>query len=456
MGLAVQAPADPLLAVVDVPAGDAATGASPLAEGMFATLLAGILDGQVPAADEGAIAGPELPLRAGEPGDQDPDDPALALLASMASPQPVLAVPAVLPETGPATSQDAPPAALVPAQGPASGPPPALDASPGATSEPALPPPEGPQTAAPPPTEAAPAGAPTPAEAGPGLVVAAPVLIEGQSPIPAPGTAALPQSPGSEAASEPAATIGQGPEPPAEPLGPGQSDAPGPVHGEAAPAPGGVVRSVGNASESAPGRGGDHPGRKPDDARPLPRASANGIAHAAPNSAVGELRQPPGADAPAVQPQDAPAPADALIDLPPQVGQVATAVIERVEAGGGEARIHLEPLELGEVVIHVRTDGDEVRIDVRAERPDAARLLRDHTQDLSSLLGSRGLNLSDVNVGVGGGNAGSPFESRRHQPRPVAGDFAAVLGLDDVPSSAGLHNRLRAAYNPDGALLYRV
>jgi flagellar hook-length control protein FliK len=217
-----------------------------------------------------------------------------------------------------------------------------------------------------------------------------------------------------------------------------------------------VVRSVGNASKSAPGRSDSQPGRKPEDTRPLPRPSASGIAHAAANSAVGELRQAGALEAPAPEVVDAPAPAEPPAELPQQVDQVASAVIERVEAGGGEARIHLEPLELGEVTIHVRTDGDEVRIEIRAERPEAARLLRDHTQDLSSLLGSRGLNLSDVNVGVGGGNAGSLFESRQDQPRPVAGEFATVLGLDDDPSSASRHNRLRAAYNPDGVLLYRV
>jgi flagellar hook-length control protein FliK len=218
-----------------------------------------------------------------------------------------------------------------------------------------------------------------------------------------------------------------------------------------------VVRSVGNASESnSRGNRGDDSGRKPEDTRPLPRASGNGIAHAAANSAVGELRVAAAPEAPAPEAATAPARPEPPAEIPQQVDQVASAVIERVEAGGGEARIHLEPLELGEVTIHVRIDGDEVRIEIRAERPDVARLLRDHSQDLSSLLGSRGLNLSDVNVGVGGGNANGPFENQREQPRPVAGDFAAVLPLDDDRSSANRHNRLRAAYNPDGALLYRV
>lgn len=442
MGIAVQAPADPLLAIVaDLPAGEGATAASPLAEGMFAALLAGILNGQPPAVEEGAITGDALPLPADEPGDQNPDDLALALLAGIASPQPILHV--ADQGTGPASGQGAPTDTIAPASAPASSPAPAQDAATALGS-------------APPQEQAASTAASAVAEAVPGPAISASTPPEAQSPIPTPGTTAPPQSVAAVAASEPAAPIIQVPEPPAESAGPGPSDAPEPTAGEAAPAPEGVVRSVGNASESAPGKGGDHPGRKPEDSPPLPRASARGIAHAAPNSAVGELRQAATPEAAAPEAAGAPVPVEPPTELPQQVDQVATAVIERVEAGGGEARIHLEPLELGEVVIHVRTDGDEVRIDVRAERPDAARLLRDHTQDLSGLLGSRGLNLSDVNVGVGGGNAGSPFESRHEQPRPVAGDFAAVLGLDDVPSSAGLHNRLRATYNPDGALLYRV
>lgn len=438
MGIAVQAPADPLLAIVaGTPAGECAAGNSPPPETMFAAMLAGIFDGQAPAVGEGAITGPALPLAAGEPEDQDATALSLALLASIASPRPILHLPAEVEGAGPATSPDGPSTVIASAQGPASSPAPALLAA-GAAMEPSLPP-----------SESSPAEAPTPVEADTGPAGAAPAHPEGQPPAPA-------ASLDSEAiVGRPASTV-PAMEPPADSARPGQSSAPDPVAPGIAPASEGVVRSVGNASESAPGRSGDHPGRKPDDSRPLPRASASGIEHAAPNSAVGELRQAPGADAPAAPPQDVPAPAGAPTDLPPQVDQVASAVIERVEAGGGEARIHLEPLELGEVVIHVRTEGDQVRIDVRAERPDAARLLRDHTHDLSGLLGSRGLNLSDVNVGVGGGNAGSPFESRHDQPRPVAGDFAAVLGLDDVSPSAGLHHRLRAAYNPDGALLYRV
>ena len=143
-------------------------------------------------------------------------------------------------------------------------------------------------------------------------------------------------------------------------------------------------------------------------------------------------------------------------EVPPQVDQVASTVIETVDAGGGEARIHLDPADLGEVTIHVRTNGDTVHVEVRAERQEAMQLLRDHTQDLSNLLGERGLNLSDVNVGLGRGDQGRALgEASQREDRGAAGEFASILGGDDG-AAIEIHQRLRAAYNPDGALVYRV
>lgn len=433
MGLAVQAPADPLLAIFAEPtAGEGATGAQPLADGLFATLLADILDGQLPSGAEDAAPGVALPVNGDDTGDQTLDDPALAMLASIAALQ---AVPQPLPATPPAESSAGP-----------SGPAGASDG--GVAPENALSRPAGEPSALTGQASPLPSGPVTPIEPTPSD--GTPAAVE---------PATRDEAPTAELASASTAAGVDPPEPPSEVAPPGSTKAVEPPPGEVAPPPQaeGVVRSVGNATESnSRGNDGGQPGRKPEDTRPLPRASENGIAHAAANSAVGELRVAAATEPPAPENVAAPAPPEPPAELPQQVDQVASAVIERVEAGGGEARIHLEPLELGEVTIHVRTDGDEVRIEIRAERPDAARLLRDHTQDLSSLLGSRGLNLSDVNVGVGGGNAGGLFENQREQPRPVVGGFAAVLGLDDEPSSASRHNRLRAAYNPDGALLYRV
>ncbi len=217
-----------------------------------------------------------------------------------------------------------------------------------------------------------------------------------------------------------------------------------------------VVRSVGNAeSGDKPPHDNNGNGSKNDVERPLPRASAQGIAHAADGSAVAQLRTP--VEAGAVEgPSPLPTEAASVAETPPQVRQVAQTVIESIEKGGGEARIHLDPAGLGEVTIHVRTEGEHVRVEVRAERQEAMQLLRDHTRDLSNLLGERGLNLSDVNVGLGGGNSDQAWgrdEGRQNQP--WGNEFASILGIGE-PAALETHNRLRAAYNPDGALVYRV
>jgi flagellar hook-length control protein FliK len=214
-----------------------------------------------------------------------------------------------------------------------------------------------------------------------------------------------------------------------------------------------VVRSVGNA-ETETREESKEKSRERGDSAPARRASVQGIAHANANSPVGQLRETPPVAAESTAGPTAEAPAPAPAELPQQVEHVATTVIEQIEAGGGEARIHLDPVDLGEVTIHVRTEGDTVSIEVRAERPEAAQLLRDHTQDLSQLLGSRGLNLSDVNVGLGRGNAGEWGQDAQPQNRVPGGEFANILGGDATPLET--HNRLRAAYNPDGAHMYRV
>lgn len=137
--------------------------------------------------------------------------------------------------------------------------------------------------------------------------------------------------------------------------------------------------------------------------------------------------------------------------------QVVEAVIERAEDGGGEVSIRLDPPELGEVLIRVTTDGDSVRVHIQAERPEAAQLLRNAASALESLLSERGLDLSDVFVGADERGSEQQFGD---QPRGRDEDesetpFSALLS---APPGAEVrqHNRIRSAYNPDGALLYRV
>lgn len=278
-------------------------------------------------------------------------------------------------------------------------------------------------------------------------VEAAPVVDAG------PGEVIAAAAPPGDAAAEASAV----PAPETPGASPTQVDGGAPRGESAAPPNQGAVRIDGDAPSKQPGgRGEPDEGRGGEGDRPLPRASATGIAHAAPHSAAGELRTLQAGTAATSEAPPA-ARASPSTAVPPQVDQVVTAVIERVDAGGGEARIHLDPADLGEVVIHVRTEGDSVHIEVDAERPEAMQLLKDHTRDLSQLLGSKGMNLAGLDVALGQQHRENAFSGTPggQVNRPASGAFAAILGLDDA-ASLGRHNRIRAAYNPDGALLYRV
>ena len=153
---------------------------------------------------------------------------------------------------------------------------------------------------------------------------------------------------------------------------------------------------------------------------------------------------------------EAAAPEGALHTEPRRVlHDVASAVARRAEEGGGEVRLRLDPPELGHVDLHVRLHEGGVTVDVRAERPEAARLLQDHHDQLSSLLSQQGLDLAGLNVSVGSGGS-QPGRDDLPAPRgsqPRAGEFASLLGIE--PATATLV-RLRAAYNPDGLHLFRV
>jgi hypothetical protein len=82
-------------------------------------------------------------------------------------------------------------------------------------------------------------------------------------------------------------------------------------------------------------------------------------------------------------------------------------------------------------------------------------LLREHTVDLSQLLGERGLDLGQLFISLGrGSEQGAAHDRQLGERRPEQGRFAEVLGLEAPPIET--HNRLRAAYNPDGAHLYRI
>ncbi len=140
---------------------------------------------------------------------------------------------------------------------------------------------------------------------------------------------------------------------------------------------------------------------------------------------------------------------------PPPVAQLANLVVEQIDQGGGVARLVLDPPELGEIVIRVTTGGDVIRIDVRVDRPETAALLRERQIDLTSLLGERGLDLAELSLSTGSRHG---FERELGEGTDdAAPGFREILTGENPPAvETETHNRLRAAYNPDGALLYRV
>ncbi|MCC6382392.1 MAG: flagellar hook-length control protein FliK [Dehalococcoidia bacterium] len=256
-----------------------------------------------------------------------------------------------------------------------------------------------------------------------------------------PDRPAVPRSaaPTAPVASDFAPTTGEAPPQPAS----------GPPPGGAEPSFAGVVRFDGDAPHEKPRAAG-----APVFAPPV-RSSrpTDAPVTAAPASLADTLSAAPDnasltAAAPIRQP-----------DLPPAVHQLGRVVLEKAADGGGEARIRLDPPELGSVTLHVRLHGDAVQVDVHVERPEALHLLREHTPDLSNLLGQHGLDLAGLSVGLGarddaGTDAGQgqfPAFARRLAPS----DLAAAHGLD--ASGPTLARALvGTAANPDGQHLYRV
>lgn len=438
MGLVVQSPVDALLPVADpvtAPSGppqdEAETG------DVFANLLASLSAGPEGTAAELPVG--ELPSEGGDKSDKKDETNPFAALMAMTMPLTLSTTPTVEVAAAPETSAIA--AVAEPTEGSQLAEPSELTAEgDAAVSETATTLPAGAE-----PASEADAGALAMADVRPEVLANAATTSEARTASAM--IAATIEAPETTATDKVDKRTGG--------LPPTEADGPQPEQADASS----VVRNVGNANteteadSSGSGPGTEHRARIRAIERPQARTSDEGNIHLA-HSAVGEQRP-----VDETAPLDAPAPAEgpaSAPEVPQQVDQVASAVIERMEQGGGEARIHLHPVELGEVTIRVHTEGDTVRVAIHAERREAMNLLRDHTQDLSTLLGERGLNLSDVNVGFGRGNGSQAWgDDRSPQNRPVSGAFAAVMGTDkDVPIER--HQRLRAAYNPDGAHFFRV
>lgn len=200
-----------------------------------------------------------------------------------------------------------------------------------------------------------------------------------------------------------------------------------------------VVRTVGNAESR-----GEAPIPAAEE-RPHP-VSAVGLATAA--AAPGAQPAGPANGIPFREP----------VTPVPVAEQASRAIVESIAGDGGEVTFVLDPPELGEVTIRVVAEGERVKLIVRVDRPEVAHLFRQAEADLTALLAQRGLELSDLFVGNDRGNGQAPGHSQPDSQRNAGTDFAAILGGDAGLEQASVdrHNRIRAAYNPDGALVYRV
>jgi len=264
------------------------------------------------------------------------------------------------------------------------------------------------------------------------------------------------------------------------------SDVEEPLAGPRAPPPespegeGRAVRTVGSAPQEVPP--GDEaaavqrPGRGPVVAqlvhaldpeergvRGSPRASETALAHADSRSAVQRSVPPsegvPSAPAPAPilqsasQPNAAPLPAAApqAASLPEPMRPVADAVVE-LGKGGREARIRLDPPELGDVVVRIQRGPEGLHIDVRVDRPETLQLFTVHRASFELQLSQRGLAVAGLAIDLGSGGAGGDGAGDDDPPIRADGGFGELLGIEK-PAPSPLQRRARLAYNPDGRLV---
>lgn len=137
---------------------------------------------------------------------------------------------------------------------------------------------------------------------------------------------------------------------------------------------------------------------------------------------------------------------------PPPLQAVADAVVE-LDGVAGEARIHLDPPELGDVLVHVHRTSEGLHVEVRVERPETALLFAAHRSAFEAQLAARGLALGSLAIDLAGGGLGREGRAGDAEaPTRTDRSFAALL--EDEPSGPSvLQRRARTAYNPDGSLV---
>ncbi|MGY8825763.1 MAG: flagellar hook-length control protein FliK [Candidatus Latescibacterota bacterium] len=81
--------------------------------------------------------------------------------------------------------------------------------------------------------------------------------------------------------------------------------------------------------------------------------------------------------------------------------QVIRSVASLVRAGGAEMRLQLQPADLGEIELRVRTTEAMVRGEMLVQNPEVKQLMDQHMDRLRAALAEEGLELQGFNVDVG-------------------------------------------------------
>lgn len=99
---------------------------------------------------------------------------------------------------------------------------------------------------------------------------------------------------------------------------------------------------------------------------------------------------------------------------------------------GFELTIRLDPPELGAVRVRVFTQGDNVKITLHAENPEARAVLQDRRDDVKTLLRNEGFNLDAFDVETNDSRQREPEQSnRRRATMPAAPQFDEPQLQDD-------------------------
>jgi flagellar hook-length control protein FliK len=175
-----------------------------------------------------------------------------------------------------------------------------------------------------------------------------------------------------------------------------------------------------------------------------PSAALSAGAHATPAGAPGASTPPDGAARASALPADTlPAPLHSAAFAP----ALAARVVVMLREGTREARLQLNPAELGPINVRISVDGSQARVDLVAEQAPTRSVLEQALPSLAGALRDSGLTLS------GGGVFDAPRDGQRNgRDEPAGPRGTATTGADDGPGDPAGPGIAPARHSPRGML----